>query len=169
MCLLRADTRGMENPWVLSAETGRCMCNFCRRMLTGYCDNVQAGDTGLSIWENEVRGGRGGEPESAPGGAGGVGGPSSRRRGSGGSRQSVWDADQDTTDRRLGHSGPLLLTTLGLEGQDQGAGKFHVWGQPSSLFTAGRLLAVSSWGGRGKELQGPVPKGTGPIVRAPCS
>lgn len=48
MCLLCAwcCTRGMENPWVLSAETGRYMCNFCRRMLTGYCDNVQAGDTG---------------------------------------------------------------------------------------------------------------------------
>lgn len=87
------------------------------------------GTLGLSIWENQVRGGRGGHPESAPGGAGGVGGPSSRRRDSGGSCQSVWDADQDTTDQRPGQSRPLLLTTLRLEGQDEGAGKFRVWGQ----------------------------------------
>lgn len=127
------------------------------------------GTLGLSIWENQVRGGRGGHAESAPGGAGGVGGPNSRRRDSGGSCPSVWDADQDTTDQRLGHSSPLLLTTLKLEGQDQGAGQFHVWGQPSSWFVEGRLLAVSSWRGRGKELQGPVSKGTDPIMGAPCS
>lgn len=45
VCLVLTRGDG-ESLGVLSAETGRCMCNFCRRALTGYYDNVHAGDTG---------------------------------------------------------------------------------------------------------------------------